>query len=242
MHVLAFRHAPLEGIGTIAAALDRHHIACVTVDTTTSHQPLATSHGLVGRRHAPPEGLGRAPSGLILMGGPMSANDDLPWVPHELAAIREAVHRGIPVLGVCLGAQLIARVLGARVYPNTEKEIGWSPLHFTEAAAADPLFHGFSGPETVFQWHAETFDLPPGAEHLAYSSACRHQAFRVGGNVYGMQFHLEVTPEMVADWLRQDAACGDLREATARIDPHAHASRLAEVAATVFDRWCGLLH
>ena len=225
MPVLAFRHAPLEGIGSIAAALQRNRISCHEVG------PLAPSPGAQ-----------RAPQGLILMGGPMSANDDLPWIPREIAAIREAVLRGIPVLGVCLGAQLIARALGARVYPNAEKEIGWSPVHFTEAAASDPLFHGFSGPETVFQWHADTFDLPPGAEHLAWSRACRHQAFRVGRNVYGLQFHLEVTPEIIAGWLRQDAACGDLREAHAPIDPHAHAGRLAEFAAAVFDRWCRLLH
>ena len=105
-------------------------------------------------------------AGLILMGGPMSANDDLPWIPPEIATIREAVHRGIPVLGICLGAQLIARALGARVYRNPEKEIGWSSLQWTAAASADPLFHGFRDPETVFQWHGETFDLPPGAEHL----------------------------------------------------------------------------
>jgi GMP synthase-like glutamine amidotransferase len=229
MHVLAFRHAPLEGIGTIAAALARHGVAC-----RLGGRALAGA-GLQSR-------LLPDTSGLILMGGPMSANDDLPWIPHEIAAIQEAVRRGIPVLGVCLGSQLIARALGARVYRNPQKEIGWFPLHWTPAASTDPLFHGFSGPETVFQWHGETFDLPPGAEHLAYSAACRHQAFRVGGNVYGIQFHLEVTSQIVADWLRQDAACGDLREATAAVDPHAHALRLAAVAATVFDRWCRLLH
>ena len=111
-----------------------------------------------------------------------------------------------------------------------------------EAARTDPLFCGFSGSATVFQWHAETFDLPEGATHLAYSAACPHQAFRVGANVYGLQFHLEVTPAMIAEWLRQDEACGDLREATAPIDPHAHAMSLGTMAATVFDRWCGLLH
>jgi GMP synthase-like glutamine amidotransferase len=223
MYLLAFKHAPLEGLGSIAAVLERHHIA-------------------VAHASACETGTSGPPAGLILMGGPMSANDDLPWVPHELAAIREAANRGIPVLGVCLGAQLIARALGARVYPNAEKEIGWSPVHFTAAAAADPLFHGFSDPETVFQWHAETFDLPPGAEHLAYSSACRHQAFRVGANVYGLQFHLEVTPGIIADWLHQDAACAISARQPEPVDPYAHASRLAEVAATVFDRWCGLLH
>jgi GMP synthase-like glutamine amidotransferase len=129
----------LEGIGSIADALDRHQIACTIVGLTApGPQP-------------PTPGALSAPSGLILMGGPMSVNDDLPWIPHEIAAIREAVRRGIPVLGVCLGAQLIARALGARVYPNPEKEIGWAPLHWTPAAATDRLFHGFSEPETVFQ-------------------------------------------------------------------------------------------
>ena len=234
MQVLAFRHAPMEGIGSIAAALDRSGIGCRIVDAGRAPETGA-------QKPAPGAGAQSAPSGLILMGGPMSVNDDLPWIAPELAAIREAVARGIPVLGVCLGAQLIARALGARVYPNPQKEIGWSPVDWTPAAATDPLFHGFSGPETVFQWHGETFDLPPGAQHLASSAACRHQAFRVGGNVYGLQFHLEVTPEIIGQWLQQDAACGDLREATAPIDPHAHAARLAAVAATVFDRWCDLL-
>ena len=223
MHVLVFRHALLEGIGSIAAALDRRAIEAREAEVCG------------------PVDLAGA-SGLILMGGPMSANDDLPWVPHELAAIREAVDRGIPVLGICLGAQLIARALGARVYPNGEKEIGWGRLHFTEAVAADPLFYGFSEPEAVFQWHGETFDLPPGAEHLAYSSACRHQAFRVGKNVHGLQFHLEVTPGIIEAWVRQDAACGDLREATVSINPFAHAFRLSEMAAIVFDRWCRLVN
>jgi GMP synthase-like glutamine amidotransferase len=224
MHVLAFRHGPPEGIGTIAGALERNGIDCVTVDSTAGHQPLATSHG-----------------GLVVMGGPMSANDDLPWISHEIDAIRDAVGRGIPVLGICLGAQLIARALGARVFPNPEKEIGWYPLQWTAAAATDPLFRGFTGVEMVFQWHGDTFDLPDGAEHLACSAGCRHQAFRFGGNVYGVQFHPEVTPEIIEDWLRQDAACGGLGEATEPIDPRAHEARLAAMAAVIFDRWCGLL-
>ena len=171
----------------------------------------------------------------------MSANDDLPWIQHEIAAIREAVHRGIPVLGICLGAQLIARALGARVFRNPEKEIGWSPLHWTAAATTDPLFHGFSAPETVFQWHGETFDLPPDAEWLAYSEACRNQAFRAGAGVYGLQFHLEVTPAMIADWCAQDANCGDVRELEAPIDPRRNAARLAALSNIVFGRWCNLL-
>ena len=226
MHVLAFRHAPLEGIGCISGALARHNVCCHPIDLYIDPDAALNLDGAAG---------------LILMGGPMSANDDLAWIPRELAAIREAAARGIPVLGICLGAQLIARALEARVYRNPEKEIGWAPVRFAEAAQVDALFHGFSGTETVFQWHGETFDLPQGAELLAVSDACRHQAFRWGANVYALQFHLEVTPEIIAEWLRADAACGELREASAPIDPCAHSARLAEIAETVFDRWCGLL-
>ncbi len=226
MHVVALRHAPLETIGSIGDALARRNIGCRALDLYA--QPGA----------AP--GLEDA-AGLILMGGPMSANDDLPWIPLEIGAIREAAGRGLPVLGICLGAQLIARALGARVYRNPQKEIGWRPIEWTGAARSDPLFGGFAGAETVFQWHGETFDLPEGAELLAQSTACRHQAFRAGANVWGLQFHLEVTPDIVAGWLREDALCGNRREAAAPIDPHAHSSRLAVVAGTVLDRWCALL-
>ncbi|MGA2590839.1 MAG: type 1 glutamine amidotransferase [Bryobacteraceae bacterium] len=226
MQVLAFRHAPLEDIGLIRGALERHSIACRYLDLYANPQPVPDLAEVAG---------------LILMGGPMSVNDDLPWLRQEMRAVRDAIQRGIPVLGICLGAQLIARALGAAVYRNPVKEIGWTPLYFAAAAPADPLLSGFSHPETVFQWHGETFDLPDGAEHLAYSDACRNQAFRIHRNVYGFQFHLEVTPEMIEDWCRQDAGCGALREAQAPIDAYANAARLAEVAETVFDRWCGLL-
>jgi len=226
MRVLAFRHAPLEGIGSIADALERHGIGCHALDLYERPEPVPDLAGYVG---------------LILMGGAMSANDDLPYLREEESAIREAVNRGLPVLGICLGSQLIARALGARVYRNAVKEIGWGRLDFTAAAASDRLFAGFAGAETVFQWHGETFDLPAGAELLGSSGACRNQAFRVAGNIYGLQFHLEVTPQMIEDWCRQDAACGDAREVEAPIDAHAHAGRLAEIAGAVFDRWCGLL-
>ncbi len=226
MQVLAFRHAPLEGIGSIAGALDRRAIAWRAVDLYRNPEDLAEIENAAG---------------IILMGGPMSANDDLPWIPREIAVIRQAIEGGIPVLGICLGAQLIARALGSRVYPNAVKEIGWAPLHWTAAAHGDRLFAGLPDPETVFHWHGETFDLPAGGELLAYGDACHNQAFRAHGNVYAMQFHLEVTAEIIAGWLRQDEACGPLREASGPIDPDAHAARLCEVAATVFDRWCGLL-
>ncbi len=226
MQIAAFRHSPLEGIGSIAGALDRRHIACRGLDLYT----------LAG----PAPDLADA-AGLILMGGPMSVNDDLPWLHDEMLAVRDAVDRGKPVLGICLGAQLIAKALGARVYRNPVKEIGWAPVYWTGQAAADPLFRGFSHPETLFHWHGETFDLPHGAARLAYSEACGNQAFRIAGNVYGLQFHAEVTPAIIEDWCRSDENCGSAREMVAPIDPHANASRMAEMAGTIFDRWCGLL-
>ena len=226
MQVVVFRHSAFEGIGSIAGALERHNIAWLGMDS-------------YARTGAAPD-LAYA-AGLILMGGPMSVNDDLPWLGDEMRAIRDAIDRGRPVLGICLGAQLIAKALGARVYRNPVKEIGWAPVSWTEQAAADPLFRGFSRPETVFHWHGETFDLPDGAERLAYSEACANQAFRIAGNVYGLQFHPEVTPVIIADWCRSDENCGIAREMTEPIDPDAKSSRLAEMAGIIFDRWCGLL-
>jgi GMP synthase-like glutamine amidotransferase len=139
---------------------------------------------------------------LIVMGGPMSANDDdrHPWLAPERSLIAEAVGAGKVVLGVCLGAQLLARALGARVFRNAETEIGWFPVESLEGSSAaisaeDGLESGapFSLPAEAFHWHGETFDLPTGATHLARSAACAHQAFRVGSRVLGLQFHLEMT-------------------------------------------------
>jgi GMP synthase-like glutamine amidotransferase len=179
--------------------------------------------------------------GLIFMGGPMSVNDPLPYLDRERALISQAAERGRPMLGICLGSQLIAGALGAEVHRNGEKEIGWFDIHFTRAAADDALFAGLRGPETVFHWHGETWELPPGGELLAWSQACRHQAFRAGRHIYGLQFHLEVTPAMIADWQVQDENCGDVRELAAPLDPQAHAARQEELSRVVFGRWCGLL-
>jgi GMP synthase-like glutamine amidotransferase len=219
--VLAFRHVPFEHLGRIADSLALHDITCEYVD--------------LYRDASKPDI--READALIVMGGPMSVNDDLPFIRQELDLIGDAVSLGKPILGVCLGAQLIAKALGARVYANAVKELGWYPVYWTGAAERDPLHHGLAAPETVFHWHAETFDLPSGAELLAYSDACRHQAYRVGENIYGLQFHLEVTPEMVADWFDQDVNCGDTREIETPIDPYVNADRLTELAALVFGRW-----
>ncbi len=220
MHVLAFRHVPFEHLGLIAPALEAHGLEWEYVD-------LFRDPG----RPLPPA------DALIFMGGPMSANDDLPFIRRELQLIEAAVAAGQPVLGICLGAQLLARALGARVYRNPVKEIGWFPVYWTEMASHDPLLCGLSSPETVFHWHGETFDVPRGAVRLARSDACRNQAFRAAPGVYGFQFHLEVTPEMIASWVREDENEGDVRELEHPINPKQNAARLRELAALVFGRW-----
>jgi GMP synthase-like glutamine amidotransferase len=130
--------------------------------------------------------------------------------------------------------------MGGGVRRNPAKEIGWFDLHFTRAAADDPLFTGLQR-ETVFHWHGETFDLPEDAVLLASSDLCRNQAFRLGDSVYGMQFHLEVTPAMITDWCQQDENCGDVRELRAPVDPHQNATRLAALSEQVFGAWCRFL-
>lgn len=131
---------------------------------------------------------------LVVMGGPMGVSDtrEHPWLVEERHFIRGAVEAGKPVLGICLGAQLIAAALGAEVVPNPEKEIGWFPIRSTSAPGDDRF--QFPGTFDAFHWHGDTFALPPGATRLAESDACRNQAFQVGDRVIGLQFHLETTP------------------------------------------------
>ena len=176
--------------------------------------------------------------GLVVLGGPMSANDPLPGLKDELAVIGKALAAGRPILGICLGSQLIAKALGARVYRNQELEIGWAPVHLTQAGAADPVFKGIRSPETFFHWHGETFDLPGGCEWLAWSKRTRHQAFRYGRKAYGLQFHPEVTPEMIADWAAQPVNCGDV--ATLSEPIIANAFHQAPLAREIADRWLDL--
>jgi GMP synthase-like glutamine amidotransferase len=137
---------------------------------------------------------------LVIMGGPMGVGDEaeLAWLKPEKSLIAEAVASGRSVVGICLGAQLLAEVLGAQVYPNGDKEIGWFPIEWTEAARAHPLCQGLPTAPAVFHWHGDTFDLPPGVLHLATSAACRNQAFLADGRLLGLQFHLESTPRSVA--------------------------------------------
>jgi GMP synthase-like glutamine amidotransferase len=222
MRVLVFRHVTFEHLGLIAPALEANNIAWDYVEPGAAVSPDDAG-------------------GFISMGGPMSANDDLPYIHRELRFLEQAVAAGKPILGVCLGAQMIAKALGSKVYRNRAKEIGWEQIHWTEAAGQDPVFSGLTEPETVLHWHGETFDLPQRAVWLAWSDACRNQAFRIGPSVYGLQFHLEVTPAMISGWCREGENAGDLRELKEPIDPHRNAGRLKELSALVFGRWAKLL-
>jgi GMP synthase (glutamine-hydrolysing) len=205
MKILVLRHAPFEHLGHFATILDARGDTCAYRDLGEPHGGLS----LDGQ------------DALIVLGGPMSANDPLPGLRTELALIGEALEKSVPVLGVCLGSQLIAKALGARVYRNEKLEIGWAPVSLTDDGRKDPVLGSVASPATLFHWHGETFDLPRGATWLACSEKCRHQAYRYGANVYGLQFHPEVTAEMVVDWSAQPVNCGDVATLDGPIDPHA---------------------
>ncbi|SFD86083.1 type 1 glutamine amidotransferase [Thermophagus xiamenensis] len=141
---------------------------------------------------------------LIIMGGPMSVNDEThyPWLAEEKKAIKEAIDRGKTVLGICLGSQLIAATLGAKVTKNPEPEIGWFDVTLTDQGKQNPLFKNIENTFKIFQWHGDTFEIPAGALHLATSPVCKNQAFVFGDRVLGLQFHLEVTNESLNLMLR----------------------------------------
>lgn len=136
---------------------------------------------------------------LVVMGGPMSVNDEdqFPWLVPEKEFVRRTIQAGKPVLGVCLGAQLIAAAMGKAVYPNRVKEIGWFPIFGT--SHDDASIFSFPPVAEVFHWHGETFDLPDNSVHLARSSGCENQAFQLGRSAIGLQFHLETTPQSALD-------------------------------------------
>ena len=137
---------------------------------------------------------------LVVMGGPMNIYEEkeYPWLAKEKKLIELAIQSQKTVLGICLGAQLIADALGGKVYPNQEKEIGWFPVTITNTATQSTVFTGFPQTFTVFHWHGDTFHLPPGAVQIAQSTACPNQAFLYNSRVIGLQFHLESTPESIA--------------------------------------------
>jgi GMP synthase-like glutamine amidotransferase len=192
----------------------------------------------------------RGYDGLIVMGGPMSANQDrdLPWLVTEKRFIRDAVMGGLPYWGVCLGSQLLAAALGARVYKGARPEVGIMPVQVLSIAGADPLFAPWAGRAMqVLQWHEDTFDLPDGGFPLASSDAFPAQAFRWGSYAYGLQFHLEVSPSLVGCWaevpsyghaLSTAMGPGGLQLLEASVIAHADAT--AASARGLFGAWLDL--
>ncbi len=206
----------------------------------------------VGIRHVRPYAGDPVPgemgpaAGLVVMGGPMGVHDRdaYPFLRREMALIENALALGRPVLGTCLGSQLLAAVLGARVGPGGFKEIGWHEVRLTGEARDDALLAGAPLSFTALHWHGDVFDLPEGAVRLASSDLTENQAFRYGTNAYGFLFHMEVTEAMVLDWA---SAFGDeMQEAGVTREAlltgaAEHLPGLARVGDGVYGRWAGLL-
>ncbi len=187
MKVIIIKHIDIEGPGTISDFLDDKNIPYEVIDIFNG-EPL-------------PNSLSNT-SAIIILGGPMNVyeEDKYPFLKDEDEFLKEAIEKDLPTLGFCLGAQLIAKAKGAIVKKAPEKEIGWFKISLNRDGLDDPLFQGFPREIDVFQWHGDTFEIPDGAHKLAESEICPNQAFRIGENVYGLQFHVEVTGEMIQQW------------------------------------------
>lgn len=228
--VAVFRHSPTEGPGHFAAFLDSRRIAWRLVKLDAGE--------------AVPE-QAAAFSGLAFMGGPMSANDDLPWTGPVLALIRDAVRSDVPVIGHCLGGQLLAKALGGAVTPNPVKEIGWNRVEVEDCALAREWFGADLRAFTTFQWHGETFTIPPGGSRILRGEHCANQAYVVGDMHLGMQCHVEMTPELIHSWCESGAAeiaasrASPAVQSVATIESEA-AERLpvlADTARRLYTRW-----
>lgn len=193
MHIAVLQHVPFEGPALIEHwAKDRGHVlALYPLYKTGAAQPVLRKFDM-----------------LVIMGGPMSVHDNAAydWLPKEKRLIQDAISGRKIVVGICLGAQLIAQALGASVYPNHVKEIGWFPVVAGDAAVGHPVLSGINSALTVFHWHGETFDLPAGAQHLFSSKVCRNQAFLFGNHVLGLQFHLEMDEGAISKLVKH---CGE---------------------------------
>ena len=180
------------------------------------------------------------------MGGPQSVyeQDKFPWLRDEIRLIEDALKHAKPVLGVCLGSQLLAATLGANVYPGRQKEIGWHRITLTDFAADRSTLHrGTRVPSPAFHWHGDIFDLPRGATLLASSALTAHQAFRYGKNAYGLLFHLEVTlPQIIAmvETFADELQAAGLNGSAIKLNAHTHLPQLQKTGAEVFGRWVGL--
>ena len=181
--------------------------------------------------------------GVVVLGGPMGVYEEerYPFIRDEIALVEEVLKRGIPFLGICLGCQILAKACGAPVYKGGAREIGWYGIELTEPARTDPLFIGLPQRMTVFQWHGDTFDIPVGAVNLASSELFPNQLIRVGARAYGIQFHLEITGDMIREWLRENDMEVDpgMRERILRDTPR-YMERLLRYGEAVFTRFLRL--
>ena len=226
--LLAIRHVPFEDLGSYAAVLSESGYAIQYAEAPTA------DFSALARR---------AWDLLVVLGGPIGVDDgaDYPFLAPELAFVESRLKTDAPTLGICLGSQFIAKALGAKVYRIGEVEVGWSPLHLTEAGRASPLRH-LAGP--VFHWHGEAFDLPAGATHLASTRLTPHQGFSWGWATLAMQFHPEVTQAGLEQWyvgnsseLRElDLKPGELRRSAA-----AHAAAMQQQGKVLLSEWLATL-
>jgi len=232
--VLVFQHVAHEILGTLNPLLKHHgfRIRYVNFDRDPACQLDLDSY-----------------QGLVVLGGPMNVDQvgEYPHLDYEVDMIRQAIQQDMPVLGICLGAQLVAKALGAVVKPNPIKEIGWYEVNPTAAGRQDPLLSALDAKGKIFQWHGDTFDIPEGAVHLATSQSCRHQAFRYQDKVYGFQFHLEVDQLMIERWLEVPLNKRELATLKGTIDPQQirretehHIQQLTQLSDRVFGKFIEL--
>lgn len=188
--ITCFQHIDCEGPGTLGDTLKAKGVELRIL------QPC--------KGEAIPDQLG---DGLLILGGPMGAYEEAlnPWMVNEALTIRKALEARLPILGICLGSQLLAKAAGAQVFRGAQPEVGWAPVELTEAGARTPIFKDIPNRFTAFHWHGDTFTLPAGSQRLAQSDLYRNQAFRLDDKAYGLQFHLEVTREMAKDWMQKYA-------------------------------------
>ena len=185
--IIVIKHISVEGPGTLGKFLENAGRQFNTVELDTGDKL--------------PDDLSKIEA-VISLGGPMNVyeEDEHPFLKDEDIFLKKAIEREIPILGICLGAQLLAKAAGAEVKKAPEKEIGWYRLRLTDEGENDRLFKGIGKEFSVFQWHEDTFQIPKGASLLATSNTCKNQAFRLGKNAYGLQFHIEVDDKMIENW------------------------------------------
>jgi GMP synthase (glutamine-hydrolysing) len=230
--VVAIQHIAFENLGSFEAVLTEQGCA-------VQYLP-AWSANLAAQVQA------LAPDLLVVLGGPIGVYEDnlYPFLREEKALLKRRLQEGLPTLGICLGAQLMAAALGAEVYPSGVKEIGWAPLTLSAAGQDSPLrflSNTSSGePLNVLHWHGDTFTLPAGAVHLASTAVCRNQAFSYGAHALGLQFHPEAQGEQIEHWLVGHACeiAGAQVDVTAlRRDAQRHGALLQEQARRFFSAW-----